>query len=314
MLARSANGIFWMFRYLERAENTARLLEAGFHMALTRGGNGAEEEWRSVLTTIGQEAGYDAAHDRIDGQAVFNFILRDPANPGRVLAMIEQARSNAREQRTSLTREVWEAINESWMVLKTMLTRPVTETGLGDVLSTIRNQTALVRGAMEGTMLRNPIFNFARAGTFIERADNTARILDVKYYLLLPSVSWVGSSLDNTQWDSVLRSMAGYRAYRWLTGGSLEPRGIAEFLLLDGRFPRSLAFCHNKLAGNLASLQNVVGGDLQSVTMACAARDRLATIGIEGIFDRGLHEFVLDMIDTNRRIAEAVASDFRFVE
>jgi hypothetical protein len=120
------------------------------------------------------------------------------------------------------------------------------------VLDTIRRQTTLVRGAMEGTMLRNDIFNFARMGTHLERADNTARILDVKYHVLLPSLAWVGSRLDNAQWEMVLRSVAGERAFRWLNAGALEPKGIAEFLILDGRFPRSLAFCYNKLASNMA--------------------------------------------------------------
>jgi len=314
MLGRSANGVFWMFRYLERAENTARLLEAGFHMALTRGATGAEEEWRSVLVTIGQDQAYDAVYPEISGRQVFNFILRDKENSSNVLGMIEQARTNARAVRTAITREVWEATNESWMVLSDMLSRPIWETGLGDVLSAIRNHTTLVRGAMEGTMLRNEIFNFARMGTFIERADNTARILDVKYYVLLPSISWVGSSLDNTQWDTVLRSVAGYRAYRWLTGGSLDPRGIAEFLLLDSRFPRSLAFCYNKLAGNMSSLEKVVGAKLPSGDKARAASERLNSASIEEVFDFGLHEFILDFIERNRQIAEAVAADFRFVE
>ena len=314
MLGRSAQGIFWMFRYLERAENGARLLEAGFHMALTRGGSSAVDEWRSVLATIGQEPGYDALHDEVEGMQVVNYILRERDNPGSILGMIESARTNARAVRTAITREVWEATNESWMMLREMMARPVRESNLGDVLAAVRNQTTLVRGAMEGTMLRNEIFNFARMGTFIERADNTARILDVKYYVLLPSISWVGSSLDATQWDTVLRSVAGYRAYRWLNAGDMDPRGIAEFLILDGRSPRSLGFCYNKLASNMCSLERVHGRTMPSCDLARAARDRLQQAAIADIFEYGLHEFLSDFIATNRSIADAVSADFRFVE
>ncbi len=314
MLGRSANGIYWMFRYLERAENAARLLEVGFHMALTRGAGGAEDEWRSVLQTLGQSDAYAEQHDVYDGMQVVNFILRERDNPASVVTMLESARTNARAVRTAITREVWEATNESWMMLKDMLSRPVRESNLGDLLTAIRNQTALVRGAMEGTMLRNEIFNFARIGTFIERADNTARILDVKYYVLLPSVSWVGSSLDNTQWDTVLRSVAGYRAYRWLHAGDMDPRGIAEFLIFDERFPRSLQFCYNKLASNVERLQKERGESVPSADSARAACEKLHASNVQEIFDYGLHEFLVDFISCNRLIGDAIAADFRFVE
>ena len=165
MLGRSANGIFWMTRYLERAENTARLLDAGFRMALTRGPSGSRDEWRSVLVTIGQDADYRASGGDYSGSSVTNHVLRSPENPGSVLGMIEQARTNARAVRTALTREVWEATNEGWMTLHEMLSRPVKESNLGDVLAAIRRQTTVVRGAMDGTMLHNDIFNFARLGT-----------------------------------------------------------------------------------------------------------------------------------------------------
>ena len=312
MLGRTANGIFWMLRYLERAENTARLLEAGFRMALTRSHSAAVDEWRSVLVTIGMGKSFATTGQEISGPAVTNFILRGVDNPGSVLAMMEGARTSARSVRTALTREVWEATNESWMLLRTMLARPVKASGLGEVLTAIRRQSTLVRGAMEGTMLRNEIFNFARIGTYIERADNTARILDVKYYVLLPSVAWVGSSLDNTQWETVLRSVAGERAYRWLNAGNLDPRGIAEFLILDQRFPRSLASCYEKLRGNMGYLAREYGHETAAHELLRDAGSRLHQTGIEAIFERGLHEFIVDFIATNQQIANAIAYDYRF--
>jgi uncharacterized alpha-E superfamily protein len=314
MLGRSANGIYWMARYLERAENTARLLDVGFRMALTRGAQAASEEWRSVLVTIGQDFDYCQRFDDYTGNQVFNFILRGPDNPASLLCMLENARTNARAVRTVLTREAWEATNEAWMALHDMLARPVRESNLGEVIAVIRRQMTLVRGAMDGTMLRNEIFNFARIGTFIERADNTARILDVKYYVLLPSLSWVGSSLDNAQWETVLRSVAGDRAYRWLNAGRLDPRGIAQFLILDGRFPRSLVFSYEKLASNMAGLARQYGSETRAHELLRAARAKLGEATIDGIVERGLHEFITEFIADTFRIDHAIAADYRFIE
>ncbi|MEO0496769.1 MAG: alpha-E domain-containing protein, partial [Pseudomonadota bacterium] len=199
MLGKTAGGIFWMFRYLERSENTARLVEAGFRIALTRPDQ-AEDEWTSVLKTSCVDVGFHERHDEVTGANVVDYLLRDKANPSSVMSMTKGARDNARLVRTAITREVWEAVNECWMRLTEALTRPVRDRDLPEVLGLIRQQSALVRGALHGTMLRNDVYDFARIGTFLERADNTARILDVKYYILLPTVRHVGSNLDNTQW------------------------------------------------------------------------------------------------------------------
>ena len=313
MLGRTANGVFWMARYLERAENTARLLEAGFRMALTRDLVSAREEWRSVIATVGATATFEAAHGSdYAGDRVWNFLLRDKANPGSVLVMIEAARTNARAVRTALTREVWEAVNESWMTLSEALARPVREAALGQVLGTIRRQMTLVRGAMDGTMLRNEIHNFTRIGTFIERADNTARILDVKYYVLLPSVAWVGSSLDNVQWESVLRSVSGERAYRWLNAGKMDPGGIAEFLILDQRFPRSLAFCIDKLRSNLFGLAHEYGCETAAHEQMRLLGTRFHQSNIDTILEGGLHEFIVEFIACNQQVAQTIEQDYRF--
>ncbi|HWU01176.1 MAG TPA: alpha-E domain-containing protein [Novosphingobium sp.] len=314
MLGRSAWGVFWMSRYLERAENTARMLDAGFRMALTRGHSAAGDEWRSVMITLGLDDDYAGKGGEYTGPVVTNYVLRSPENPISVLAMVENARTNARMVRTAITREVWEATNESWMIIRDVLARPVKEADLGTVLDAIRRQSTLVRGAIEGTMLRNDIFNFARIGCHIERADNTARILDVKYHVLLPSLAWVGSRLDNAQWEMVLRSVAGERAFRWLNAGALDPRGIAEFLILDQRFPRSLAFCYNKLASNMASLARAYEMEMPSHLLLREAGQRLAKSDIGHIFEDGLHEFITDFVTGNRRIADAIAADYRFSE
>jgi len=314
MLGRSAWGLFWMARYLERAENTARLLDAGFRMALTRGNSAASDEWRSVLVSLGLDSEYAASGGDYSGPSITNWILRGAGNDNSVLAMVEGARTNARMVRTAITREVWEATNESWMILKDAMARPVKEADLGRLLDLIRRQATAVRGAMEGTMLRNDIFNFARIGTHLERADNTARILDVKYHVLLPSVAWVGSRLDNAQWEMVLRSVAGERAFRWLNAGALDPKGIAEFLILDGRFPRSLAYCYSKLTSNMAWLCRDYAQDTAAYLMQRDASAKLNQTTIAQIFEFGLHEFITDFLVTNRHIADAIAGDYRFTE
>jgi uncharacterized alpha-E superfamily protein len=314
MLGRSANNIFWMARYLERAENTARLLDVGFRLALTRGADAARAEWRSVLVTIGQEQDFARNHSDFTPTQVFNFILRDRDNPSSVLNMIENARTSARAVRTGITREVWEATNECWMEVRELLARPVREAGLGQVLAAIRSSTTQVRGAMDGTMLRHEIHNFARIGTFVERADNTARILDVKYWVLLPSVAWVGSQLDNAQWETVLRSVGGERAFRWLNAGTMDPRGIAEFLILDGRFPRSLKFCYDKIGSNMAGLARQYGCEMPSHGLVGGIAAQFEEMGTDAIFDSGLHEFIVAFLDANNRVGEAIAADYRFIE
>ncbi len=313
MLGKTAGGLFWMFRYLERAENTTRLIEAGFRIALTRP-DSAGDEWASVLDTAGVRPAYDQGRDTLDGPSVIDFLLRDRANGSSVMSSMDAARNNARMVRTALTREVWEAVNESWMTLKDALHRPVREADLPEVLGLIRRQSALVRGAMHGTMLRNDIFDFSRIGTFLERADSTARILDVKYHVLLPSISQIGSSLDNVQWETILRSVAGQRAFRWLNGPDMSPRAIAEFLIRDRRMPRSLVFSISKITGNLAYLQEQYDGGYVSPGQAQALRDRLSESSIDAIFENGLHEFLVDFLAETAGLGSQIENDFRFYQ
>jgi uncharacterized alpha-E superfamily protein len=312
MLGKTAGGLFWMFRNLERTENNARLLDAGFRIALTRTAT-ASGEWKSVLTTAGMLCNYDARHGEYTSAKVIDFMLRDPANPSSVISTMKSARDNARLVRTALTREVWEATNEGWMALNTILAKPVREQDLPDTLAAIRQQSALVRGATSGTLLRNDGFNFTRLGTFLEHADNTARILDVKYYLLLPSSAQIGSSLDNVQWETILRSVSAQRAYRWLNGAEISPLNIAEFLIKHEQMPRSLIYCAKKIADNLCYLQSDYGDDHQSAKMAKSLYAELHQRSIEEIFEHGLHEFIGDFIARTSALAVQVEHDYRFL-
>lgn len=311
MLGKTAGGLFWMFRYLERAENTARLLEAGWHIALTRSGDGSNE-WQSIITTAGMNEAYLEKYDTYEAGQVINFMLRDKDNPSSVMSAITNARSNGRLVRTGLSAEVWEATNECWMVLKDLMARPVTARALHDVLTQIRFRTSVVRGALHGTMLRNDIYAFARLGTFIERADNTARILDVKYYVLLPSAASVGSLIDNAQWEVILRSVSAEGSYRWLHGGESSPGSIANFLILDSRMPRSLAFCAKTIGENLKHLELEYEAREESHIQADALCHKINSNTVDTIFDEGLHEFLSSFIADNAKLAGHIEEDFRF--
>lgn len=311
MLGKTAGGLYWMFRYLERSENIARLVEAGLRMALTRP-DSAAYEWNSVVDTAGVRDAYLKDHDAFEASGVVDFLLRDTDNPSSVLSCVQAARTNARVVRTALTREVWEATNECWLFLRDVLKDPIPERDLPDTLSLIRKQSALVRGALHGTMLRNEMYDFARIGTFLERADNTARILDVKYYVLLPSFGTIGSPIDNVQWEMILRSVSSHRAYRMVNGTDINPRGIANFLILDQRMPRSLSFCYRKIADNLDYLATDYGERLAAHDLMAQGIANLAGVSIDQIFDFGLHEFLVNFKATNNALGVQIEKDYRF--
>jgi len=300
-----------MFRTLERAENTARLIEAGFRIALTRSTN-AETEWRSVIVTSAAQESYEAIHSSYDSAQVVDFLLRESANPSSVLSVIKQARDNARLVRTALTTEVWSAVNETWMLFTDLLKDPIPETELPAVLATIRQQSGLVRGALYGTMLRNDIYDFCRLGTYIERMDNTARIIDVKYYSLLPAPSFVGSRLDNVQWETILRSVSAHRSFRWAVEDDFTAPAIADFLILDRRMPRSLSFCASEIVSSLTHLAEELGDREASHDLADALNTRLINRDISSIFDEGLHEFVGGVLESTAALAGQIEQDYRF--
>ncbi|MEL6947192.1 MAG: alpha-E domain-containing protein [Pseudomonadota bacterium] len=312
MLGKTAGGLFWMFRYLERSENTARLLETGLRMALTR--SSGNEDWGSLVQTAGVVDGFNERHDETTMDNVVDFLLRDRSNPSSVVSMMESARSNARLVRTALTPEVWEATNECWMAVMAALKRPVSAKDLPEVLGLVRQQSALVRGALHGTMLRNDVYNFSRLGTFIERADSTARILDVKYYTLLPSAGAVGSRLDNTQWETILRSVSAHRAFRWLDEAEMSPLSIANFLIFDERLPRSLLFCCQKAAENLQHLDRTYGQTHECQTLALELTKRLQSTSITQVFETGLHEFLVAFLAQNNAVAGQIERCYRFAE
>jgi uncharacterized alpha-E superfamily protein len=289
----------------------ARIVDAGLRLALTRT-ESPSDEWSSVVVSAGAEEAFRARHAEYTAATVSDFLLRDTSNPSSVLSSIETARTNARMVRTALTREVWESINEAWMTCRRLLAGPVDQRELPKILDAIKRETAFIRGAFHGTMLRNEIFDFAHLGIYIERADNTARILDVKYYVLLPSISWVGSSLDNYQWESILRSVSAHRSYRWVYEADYKPTNIADFLILNQRMPRSLAYCYRMIAESLGFLAEDYDARHVCHDTLDEIRATLRPGTINTIFDGGLHEFLVDFIRRNNRLGNEVAQAYRF--
>jgi uncharacterized alpha-E superfamily protein len=313
MLGRTANGLYWMFRYIERAENIARLVDVGLRVSLTRAGS-SDEDWHGVLESAGVRDAYSEVHPELTAANAVDYLLRDRANLSSVMSCIEAGRNNARMVRTALTRETWEATNEAWIDLKARLSRKLRPADLPELIDVIKHRCGLIRGAFHGSMLRNEIYNFARIGTFIERADNTSRILDVKYYVLLPSVSQVGSALDNFQWESILRSVSAHRSYGWVYDGEYQAASIADFLILKVQMPRSLAYCYEKIVSNLGYLADDYGERLKAHETADAIRAMLNRRAITDIMDHGLHEFLEDFVARNNQLSAEISEGYRFYQ
>ncbi len=313
MLGRTANDLFWLSRYIERAENMARLIEVGYRIVLLpREGSGFHEEWRSTLESAGCLDGYTARHGELETRNVIDYMLFDQTNTSSIASCLAAARRNGRAQRTAMTREMWETLNGSWLQFSAITPSSVTSNSLPEMLDWVRSRSALYRGALLNTILRNDTFYFSQAGTFIERADSTSRILDVKYYHLLPSSEMVGSGKDNYQWTSILRSVSAHRSYRWVFKETYRPLKIAEYLILHRQMPRSLRSCYDELTEALNQLGALYGTRHPCHLTANATRDLLMDGDIQRIFSSGLHEFVQDIIARNNKLGREINDAYYF--
>lgn len=313
MLGRTANDLYWLSRYVERAENMARLIEVGYRIVLLpRSSEDFHDEWKSTLQSAGCLAGYLAKHGKFETRNVIDYMLFDTENPSSVAACLDSARSNGRAQRTALTREMWESLNDAWLDFGAMKPRTMSSDKLPEFLGWVRSRSALYRGALLNTILRNDTYYFSQLGTFIERADSTARILDVKYYHLLPSSQLVGSGQDTAQWASILRSVSAHRSYHWVYKDSYRPWNIAEYLILNRQMPRSLRACYDELMVALTDLSAYYGQRHACHATVAATRDTLMESDIKNIFQSGLHEFVEDFITRNNKLGFEISNAYHF--
>ena len=314
MLGRTASSLYWMSRYVERAENMARLLEVGYRISLMPGAiEGHRDEWRSTLTSAACEQSYTEKHGEIDGAKVIHFLLFDEGNSSSVKSCLKTARNNGRAVRTALTRDVWESLNSTWNELAHIEPENITSDRLPEFLEWVKQRAMGFRGALLGTMLRTDNYYFSQLGNFIERADNTARILDVKYFILLPRPSDVGSDLDMQQWAQVLRSVSAHRAYRWFYKDSrYKPWLVSEFLILKEEMPRSLLFTYNWINLALDGLGELYGSRYACHEIAKQTHARLENGNMEQIFQEGLHEFLQDFMTANNSLSQSIATTYNF--
>jgi uncharacterized alpha-E superfamily protein len=311
MLARTADNLYWLSRYVERAEYLARILEATHRVAtLPVGYAGSSTEWESALSTAGCAAAFFAVYNDANEENVTEFLAFSTANPSSIRQCFEIARSNARAVRTALTMEMWDAINGAWLEIKGYGAGPRTRDEIARFLRLVQESSLRFDGSAYRTMLRNDAYWFSRLGVFIERADNTARILDVKYHLLLPAQEHVGGPLDYFQWATMLRSVSALTAYHWVYRESLKPWLIADLLILNDQMPRSLASCYENLARNLDQIARAYGRQGPAQRQARAVRARLENSRMEEIFQGGLHEFIDVFVADNNRLGATIAQQY----
>jgi len=305
MLSRTAESLYWMGRYIERADATARLIEMGRRMTMLPG---AHAEWSSVARAAGNAC--DLA-EAADASAVTFRLLLDPENRSSIRCCIAQARANAKAVRTAITSDMWEALNDQWRLLET-LDPDHAVSDLPVWLDWTRQRAAAFRGAAETSLLRNEGYLFLRLGEFIERAEMTLRLLDVKYYVLLPETDVVGGGRDYHQWTSLLRAVSALRAYHHVHRNDYTAWGIADFMVLSTAFPRSAHFCYRAIERNLDELALLHGERHPCHETAAAMTMRLQSHDIETLFQAGLHEFITEAISTTNRLASEVSRAYSF--
>ena len=312
MLSRTAESLFWLARYVERAEYLARTIEATLRAtALPDTYSGKSNEWESALATAGIEDTFYEFHDEANEQTVVEFLSFSLDNPSSIRSCIENARLNSRSVRTALTSEMWDTINGAWLELQGVWRNGTkTREQLNNFLRFVQETSLRFDGSAYRTMLRNDAYWFSRLGLHLERADNTARILDVKYHVLLPEEEHVGGPLDYYQWTSILRSVSALTAYHWVYRETLKPWLIADLLILNESLPRSLASCYGNLVRNLDQIGVAYGRQGASQRHARGVRNRLEHSHMDDIFQRGLHEFIQEFIGDNGRLGDIISKQY----
>ncbi|WP_045386939.1 alpha-E domain-containing protein [Falsirhodobacter sp. alg1] len=310
MLSRTAENLFWIARAMERAENTGRLLEVGARISLLPSIHGYRSEWDSLLQASGTAEGFDRKYDAAVARNIESYMFFDGDNPSSVVSLFNQARENARIVRTALTTQVWDALNMAFQELKQLERRPRSELELTEMTDWVTRTAALVRGSINATLLRNDGFDFLNLGYALERADATARLIDVKYYVLLPRVEFVGSGLDNYQWMTLLRALSLHRAFHWSYAGDITARKIADFLILNPQNPRSLITSIESANWALDRLAKSYGRDMDVQHHARMLLARLTATTVEDIFDEGMHDFVTRFIDDTAHLSHCVWENY----
>jgi uncharacterized alpha-E superfamily protein len=314
MLSRVADSIYWLNRYVERAENVARFVEVNLNLLLDTPVAGFTQQWQPLVTTTGDQALFKKRYGDASAQNVLHFLTFDSEYSNSILSCVKAARENARAVRETISSEMWEQVNEFYLWVKDAAKEKTTEEQLYSFYPEVKMASHLFAGVMDATMAHNEGWHFGQLGRLLERADKTARILDVKYYILLPSIKDVGTPLDELQWIALLKSASAYEMYR-KRQRRVTPQSITNFLILDPEFPRSILFC---LLQAERSLHHITGTTLgswcnNSERTLGRLRSELEYTTLDEVFDLGLHEF-LDTLQTRlNTVGEHIYKDFMAV-
>ena len=313
MLCRTANELYWMSRHIERAENTARLLDVTYRTSLLPyqvrdSGLAWAEPWAVPLVTSGLATSYYQRCTRLSAENVLRFMILDSANPSSIFCCLRAARESARSVRGAITSEMYEDLNSAWIEMRGYDFGRIASGGMSDFFDWVKMRSHLFRGVTFGTMLRDEAYHFIRLGTHIERADNTARILDTKYHILLPSVTDVGGAVDYYQWGALLRSVSGFESYRKIYSDVISPRRVAELLVLRDDMPRSLHSCMNFIHETLELLCDDNSRELER--MGGELHSRLHYGRTDDVIRQGLHEYLVDFLERISALSGEVSRVF----
>jgi uncharacterized alpha-E superfamily protein len=309
MLSRTADHLYWMARYIERAENMARALDVTYQMSLVPKPMQNESDlWMTPVLIAGDTEVFEQAYPSYTAEHVMQYMIFDENNPSSIVSAFNHARENARSVRVTLSSEMWESINSLWLELQNRIQRGVKEHEIAEFCDWIKSRSHLFRGVTYGTMLRDTAYMFVRLGTFIERADDTARLLDVKYHVLLPQNEEVGGAIDYYEWSALLRSASSFEAYQKVFRDTIEPWKVAELLVLRDDVPRSLHACFNEIATILENLCRNRGREC--LRKAGEVHARLHYGRMNDIFQEGLHEFLETFIEDNNALGSEIQQTF----
>ena len=313
MLSRTADHLFWMSRYTERAENTARMLDVNYQTALLPQSDAvAQVGWQGLLSISELLTTYSQRYGAIQARNVMDFMVKDESNPSSIVSCLSAARENARAVRGTLTTEVWETLNQTWLEVKRMLKSGDFERDPGQFFEWVKFRSHLSRGVTVGTMLMDESLYFMRMGTFLERADNTARLVDVKFHALENDFFGAANTRDQEydfyHWSSILRSVSGFEVYRKVYRDIIRPERVAELLILKPDMPRSLHASMNEVVNNLL----LVVSDPRSETVRRAGKLRaeLQYARIDDILATGLHAYLTQFLDRVNDLGANISREF----
>ncbi|MDZ7938380.1 MAG: alpha-E domain-containing protein [Rhodoferax sp.] len=313
MLSRTADHLFWMSRYTERAENTARMLDVNYQTSLLRQSQAAAQVgWQGLLSISELLPAYEAKHGEIDARKVMDFMVKDESNPSSIMSCLGAARENARAVRGALTTEVWETQNSTWLEAKNIVRSGEFDRDPVAFYEWVKFHSHLSRGVTVGTMLMDEALHFMRIGTFLERADNTARLVDVKFHAMHNDFYGAAGEKDQEfdfyHWSAILRSVSGFEVYRKVYRDVIKPERVAQLLILRPDMPRSLHSCLNEVVSNLSFVTSDVNSETQR--RAGKLRAELQFGRIDEILATGLHAYLTQFLERVNDLGAQISREF----